>query len=193
MAIDTEDKRRSAARWHPVMNVFPVPDGVISIFDRRHAAGRYRGLPVPVALSGGLTPSGALSRTLSLFRAYGGTLTPTGDLATVLSAFKSLGGGLTPSGDLATVLTLVVALGGTITPTGDFSLRNPAWLLLDKNLTWLGEWDAEYTYTTDDVILYKIPDGNEWHVFISKITHNLNNIPTSTASAWRRLYQEPLG
>ena len=190
MAIDTENKRRSAIKWHPVLNIFPVPDGDISIFDRRHAAGRYRGLPVPVSLSGGLTPTGALSRTVTRYRGFDGTLTPSGALSRALTAYRSLGGTLTPTGQLVTALIIVMLLGGELDLSGALSGINPAWLLIDDILTWQGEWSSTYGYALDDVVLYKSTDGNEWHVFVSKISHNVGNVPTTTASAWRRLYQE---
>jgi len=43
MAIDTENKRRSALSkiWY---KFFPVPDGTIDTGDRRQAAGYYRGI-----------------------------------------------------------------------------------------------------------------------------------------------------
>ncbi len=80
--------------------------------------------------------------------------------------------------------------GGIITLAGGLQISNPAWLLIDDNLTWIGEWDATYGYDIDDVVLHKSDDGNEWHVFVSKISHNVGNVPTSSAAAWRRLYQE---
>ena len=44
MAIDTRDKRASVA------GVFPIPDGVIDILDRRQAAGMYRRATVADAM-----------------------------------------------------------------------------------------------------------------------------------------------
>lgn len=44
MAIDTEDKRRSAASRGLWKRCFPVPDGTISGVDKQHAASRYRGI-----------------------------------------------------------------------------------------------------------------------------------------------------
>lgn len=73
---------------------------------------------------------------------------------------------------------------------GALTGRNPAWLTLDDKLTWLGEWDTTYGYVVDDVVIYKTADGNEWHVFVSKITHNVGNVPATSPTAWRRLYQE---
>jgi len=134
------------------------------------------------------TPS--LTMALELDRSYGGNLTPTGDLARTLSAYRAFGGTLTPTGDMEAIVTFVQALGGDLNLSGALSASNPAWLLIDDVLTWMGEWDATYGYAIDDVVLYKSDDGNEWHVFISKIGHNVGNIPTSTAAAWRRLYQE---
>lgn len=42
MAIDTEDKRRSASSVLPFLVTPPVPDGEIDTTDRRHIAGFYR-------------------------------------------------------------------------------------------------------------------------------------------------------
>lgn len=43
MAIDTENKRRSAANW--ICRIPPAPDGSISGVDREHVAGFYCGIP----------------------------------------------------------------------------------------------------------------------------------------------------
>jgi hypothetical protein len=43
MAIDTENKRRSAAGFF-LFNINPVPDGTISSYDREHVAGVYSGI-----------------------------------------------------------------------------------------------------------------------------------------------------
>ena len=132
----------------------------------------------------------SLTMGIELDRSYGGGLTPTGDLAKALTAYRSLGGNLTPSGELDAIVTFVIALGGDLNLSGALSARNPLWLLIDKNLIWQGEWDATTYYDIDDVVLYKATTDPEWHVFISKITHNVGNNPDSSASAWRRLYQE---
>ncbi len=403
MAIDTENKRRSAIRWHPNLNIFPVPDGDISVFDRRHAAGRYRGLPVPVGLGGTLnlnrsmlmdglmgwwplseanyqggvfvdesgegndgTPANApnfaingfrnpvgstvfngssdlvncgndaslqfpaglsisawirtsadgcicqrlhdvvdegillfrviagkiqflvsnnslgnisavnstapvndnawhhvvgttdrttmrmyidggadgtandtssdtlgssvedlsigvrlpatawfdgditdvriynrtltpaeikllytpsLTMALELDRSYGGTLTPSAILNVLVTPLP-FPGGLTFIGGVVPVPIFVVGLSGELIPIGTISAGNPAWLLIDDTLTWMGEWDVAISYGFNDAVLHKSASGNEWHVFVSKITHNIGNIPTSSADAWRRYYQE---
>ncbi len=75
---------------------------------------------------------------------------------------------------------------------GSLSAQNPKWLLLDKSLNWIGEWDESYSYNINDTILYKIDDGNEWHIFVSKTNHNVGNVPTTSAAYWRRYYQEQL-
>jgi len=142
------------------------------------------------SVGGTLTPAGALSRALTAYRGFGGTLTSSGALARARIVYRSLGGALTPTGDLLSALYMIMSLGGELDFAGDLSATNPLWLLIDDTLTWMGEWDATYGYAIDDVVLYKTSDGNEWHVFISKIGHNVGNIPTSTAAAWRRLYQE---
>ena len=45
MAIDSEDKRRSATQM-PWMHIAPVPDGTIDAQDRIHATGYYAGITV---------------------------------------------------------------------------------------------------------------------------------------------------
>ncbi len=184
MAIDSVEKRRC------VGGNMPTPDGTISIYDRRQIGYNYRGLPIPVALGGTLTPTGTLTRVLSAFRGFGGTLTPTGALARALTLHRELGGTLTPTGDLASLVTFMMALGGTLGLSGVLDAANPAWLLMDRKLIWQGEWDAARSYEIEDVVLYRTSTVTEWHAFVSKIGHNVGNTPTSTAAAWRRLYQE---
>lgn len=186
MAIDTAEKRRN------VGGNMPTPDSTISIFDRRHVAGNYRGMPIAASVGGEITPTGGLVRVLEAYRGLGGSITPSGDLSRLLSYYRSIGGGLTPTGELARVVTMIMLIGGELEFAGDVALRNPSWLLLDKRMRWMGEWDTNESYEIDDVVLYKRLDGNEWHVFVSKIGHNVGNTPTNSAVAWRRLYQEPL-
>ena len=131
-----------------------------------------------------------LSITYTPSRAISGTLTPTGALARALTAYKSSGGTLTPSGALAAAIFIEQALGGELTLDGELSGSNPAWLILDDALVWMGEWDTTWSYNVDDVVLHKA--GDEWHVFVSKIGHNVGNPPNSSAEAWHRLYQEQL-
>lgn len=54
MAIDTEDKRRSACGSPMAALIpFPVPDNSVDVVDRPHAAWVYRGIsfqPPPVAV-----------------------------------------------------------------------------------------------------------------------------------------------
>lgn len=62
MAIDTEDKRRSAAPhlWGiPGMGTAPVPNTDIDAGDREHFAGFYRGISAagPVVGAGGVRKS----------------------------------------------------------------------------------------------------------------------------------------
>lgn len=140
------------------------------------------------ALSGSLTPAGALALRLELTKALDGTLIPAGDIIKATS--KSVGGTLTPTGDLVSIVTFVVELDGSLTLAGAIAAANPAWLLIDNTLTWQGEWDETRSYALNDAVLYKSDDGNEWHVFVSKISHSAGNIPTSSSSAWRRYYQE---
>jgi len=172
--------------------LYRLPDasGTITTFDSAQVLWAYTDI-LRLGVGGSITPSGVLSALLTAYRDLGGGLTPTGDLATLLSAYRSLGGTLTPSGDMDSILTIVQALGGILSLSGELGKHCPGWLMIDKDLTWKGEWDVTTAYAIDDVVLYKSTGGNEWHVFISKITHNVGNIPTSTASAWRRLYQEP--
>ena len=81
-----------------------------------------------------------------------------------------------------------VALAGEVDFAGAYRMENPAWLVLDDTLTWMGEWSAARSYNIDDVVLHKAND--EWHVFVSKIGHNVGNTPTTSPVAWHRLYQE---
>ncbi len=141
-------------------------------------------------IGGELEPTGALTRALELYRSMGGELAPTGALAKVLTAYQSIGGTLTPDGVLAAILILTESVGGDLTLSGALSARNPAWELLDAKLKWMGEWDEAYSYDIYDVVLYKTTGASEWHVFMSKISHNTGNIPTVSPVAWRRLYQE---
>ncbi|KKL50113.1 hypothetical protein LCGC14_2308760, partial [marine sediment metagenome] len=137
-----------------------------------------------------LTPTGALTHALTAFRGFGGTLTPSGALSRTLTLFRVYGGTLIPTGDLEALITFVQALGGNLDFAGALSVGNPAWLLMDRKLVWQAEWSATYAYEIEDVVLYRTSTGTEWHAFVSKIGHNVGNIPTSTATAWRRLYQE---
>ncbi len=164
--------------------------------------------PTPKAVGGTLALSGTLANALELSRSYGGTLALSGTLANALELsrsyggtlalsgalsrgqFASMAGALTPSGTLVAAFIIVQATGGELMPLGTLAMRNPDWLLIDEILTWMGEWDKTYPYDINDVVLYKSTGGNEWHVFVSKIGHNVGNIPTSSAEAWRRLYQE---
>ena len=184
MAIDTAEKRRN------VGGNMPTPDGVISIYDRRHIAGNYRGMPMPIALSGIFTPTGTLAHTLTAYRSLGGGLTSAGALSRALTAYRGFGGSLTPTGSLLEVLTIVMALGGELDLEGALSGRNPAWRLIDETLRWMGEWNETYSYDANDTVLYKATDDLEWHVFTSKAGHNTGNNPDSSAAWWRRLYQE---
>ncbi len=63
--------------------------------------------------------------------------------------------------------------------SGALAGSNPDWLVLDDILAWQGEWDEEIYYSIGDTVLYQA--GDEFHVFISKISHNVSNIPTSSA------------
>lgn len=179
------------SRWF--LGMLPEADSMFSAGDAGLFLRAYMyGSHISRSVGGTLTPTGVLALQLELHRALGGAITPTGDLTHVLSAFRSLSGGLVPSGNLSTLMTFVQALGGTLDLTGDLTLSNPLWLLIDDIYRWMGEWDVAYTYGLNDVVLYKTADGGEWHVFVSKITHNTGNTPTTEPTAWRRLYQERL-
>lgn len=185
MAIDTLDKRRCVA------GNSPTPDGDISsYFDRRHIAGNYRGMALPVGLSGGITPTGALGHVLTAYRGFGGALTPSGALGRVLTAYRALGGTITPTGALGTIFIIVISLSGEVVMYGELTGRNPAWLLVDEDLRWMGEWSETYPYDQHDTVLYKAETDTEWHVFTSKAGHNTGNNPDSSAAWWRRVYQE---
>ncbi len=43
MAVDTENKRRSASDFYPFV-IAPVPDGTVGTSDREQAAGIYSGI-----------------------------------------------------------------------------------------------------------------------------------------------------
>lgn len=103
---------------------------------------------------------------------------------------QSIGGALTPTGALEAAIIIFQSVGGKLTMIGSLIASNPAWLLIDKKLVWQGEWSASRAYEIEDVVLYQTSADTQWHVFVSKIGHNVGNIPTSTAAAWRRLYQE---
>jgi len=124
-------------------------------------------------------------------RNYGGNITPSAAL-NILVTPSSYSGGLTFAGTVIPVPIWMQLLNGELTLTGGLSAHNPLWLLIDETLRWMGEWSAAYTYDLDDVVLHKSTDANEWHVFVSKASHNTGNIPTSSAAWWRRLLQEPL-
>ena len=113
-----------------------------------------------------------------------------------ITAFKHvtqvLSGALIPAGTVSPIPIFIQGVGGIFVPVGSLDVRNPEWLLIDDALIWMGEWDVTRSYGLDEVVLYKTGDGGEWHVFVSKITHNVGNIPVLSAAAWRRLYQEPL-
>jgi len=181
MPIDAVEKRRCVA-----YNM-PTPDGVISIFDRRHIAGNYRGMPIPVALSGSMTPTGSLSVLATYKMALDGSMTPTGGLST--KQFLSLGGSMTPVGSLTPVATWVISIGGSMTPSGGItSINNPDWIPIDDRLRWMGEWIATYVYTVGDVVMYKTAEGN-YHGWLSRTTHNVGNIPTTAYAHWARIVQ----
>ena len=83
-----------------------------------------------------------------------------------------------------------VSLTASMNFSGSISAQNPNWLLLDDTLAWQGEWDATTTYELNDAVLYKTGNGDEFHVFVSKTSHNTGNNPTSSPAYWRRYYQE---
>ena len=186
MAIDSAQKRRNVA------GNMPIPDGIITAFDRRHAAWNYRGMPIGVGLSGSLSPTSDLTHILTAYRGVSGSIILSGNISRLLTAYRSLGGTTIFTGTSTYILIFVESVGGQLNILGTLSACNPAWILIDKRMKWMGEWDEVWSYDMDDIVLYKRPDGNEWHVFISKIGHNTGNIPTSSAFAWRRLYQESL-
>jgi hypothetical protein len=75
MAIDTEDKRRSVhGTGGPFAVIAPRPDGGLNEFDRRHAAGLYRGQLIAQALFTLLRPAGVAIQFL-LADAVGRVLT----------------------------------------------------------------------------------------------------------------------
>ena len=184
MAIGTEQRRRCVA------GCMPIPNNNIDVFDRRQIAGNYRGFPAIVSISGGLTPTGAITRVLEMERDVGGVLTPTGDPGPTLTMFRSLEGGLTPTGDMVLIMVFPVSVGGTLTTSGSLKATNPDWLLIDEVMVWMGEWDETYSYSKYDTILYQTSDSADWHVFVSRTSHNVGNVPTTEPIHWARLFQE---
>jgi len=83
-----------------------------------------------------------------------------------------------------------VSVGGEVYVEGAVDCRNPAWLVIDSTLRWMGEWDVDYGYDQYDAVLYRANSTEEWHVFVSKAGHNTGNVPDSSSGWWRRLYQE---
>lgn len=65
-----------------------------------------------------------------------------------------------------------------------------SWQKIDESLNWQGEWDTARGYDLDDAVLYKSDGASEWHVFVSKTSHNVGNQPTISPAYWRRYYQE---
>ncbi len=110
------------------------------------------------------------------------------DALSEVSALIEMEAAVTPSARIIVeAVSALIEMGAEVTVSSVLQ-----WLLIDDTLTWKGEWISTYAYELNDVVLYKSTDGNEWHVFMSKITHNVGNIPVSSASAWRRYYQEIL-
>ena len=170
-----------------------APAGVLGLLTDAQPAGGLTmsgvlNLKTSITPLGAITPAGVLGRSIMVD--FTGAITPSGALnqKTVI-AFT---GSATPSGALGRALQFPITITGALTPIGALTRRNPNWLLIDDTMHWMGEWATTYPYDLDDVVLYKATGAAEWHVFVSKITHNTGNIPTSSASAWRRLYQEPL-
>lgn len=103
---------------------------------------------------------------------------------------QSVSGSLTLTGILATIASFFLTLRGELEFEQKLVCSNPAWLLLDEELVWKGEWVSTYSYDINDTVLYKTPYGTEWHIFVSKTGHNVGNIPTESPANWRRFYQE---
>ena len=103
-------------------------------------------------------------------------------------SYQSVSGTETFTGALSPILLLLQVLTGEIDFDGEIAVSNPDWLLIDEELMWMGEWLETTEYNLNDVVLHHT--GNEWHVFVSKATHNVGNTPTNSPAYWRRLYQE---
>ena len=84
-----------------------------------------------------------------------------------------------------------VSVGGEVYVEGAVNVRNPAWLVVDSTLRWMGEWSVGYGYDQSDAVLYRAASTETWHIFVSKAPHNTGNIPDSSSAWWRRVYQEP--
>ena len=173
------------------MGMYPIANGSFDAGDCGLFMGIYAfSLVIHVDVGGELTLSGASTRTLTAYRTPSGGLVLSGDAETVLTAHRSLGGSLTPSGAVSAAMLYFVSLGGELELTGNIQAANPAWLMIDDTLVWMGEWDETYGYSINDVVLYQTEAAAAWHVFVSKAGHNVGHIPTTSPEYWRRLYQE---
>jgi len=183
----------TTSQSHYLLNLLPEADGSFTQGDACLILNIYPlTVPVSVSVGGSITPTGAVSTLLTAYRSLGGTITPTGALGTVLTAYRALGGTLTPTGALGTVITYTVSLNGELTLTGAISGHDPSWILIDDILRWMGEWSVYTNYSLNDVVIHKTSGAAEYHVFVSKTAHNVGNAPNSSATYWRRLYQEPM-
>ncbi len=83
----------------------------------------------------------------------------------------------------------VVSVGGSVTPSGGLTqITNPEWIPIDDRLRWLDEWSAIRVYVVGDVVMYKTEEGR-YHGWLSRTTHNVGNIPTTSYAHWARIIQ----
>jgi len=173
------------------VNMLPIASSSFRTGDCGLFMGIYTfGLVMHVDVGGELILSGAATRALTAYRTPSGGLVLSGDAGTVLTAYRSLGGSLIPTGAVTPAMCYDVSIGGELELSGSIQAANPAWLMIDDTLVWMGEWDAVHSYDINDVVLYRIAATAAWHVFVSKAGHNVGHIPTTSPEYWRRLYQE---
>ena len=148
------------------------------------------GTIITSAVSGSLVPAGSISTLMTTYAEFSSAFDRAEfNHGTIIAS--AISGALVPTGSVSTLMTYLQSVSGELDLSGVLAAGNPAWLIIDDLLRWMGEWSANITYDPDDVVLYKATADPEWHVFISKASHNVDNNPDSSAAWWRRVYQEP--
>lgn len=143
---------------------------------------------MPIAVGGNLSFSGAVDPATSYHTTVSGNLSFTGIPSPAAQFRRSLSGNLSLSGSNAQHLIIRTTLSGTLLFTGSADAASPYWFKIPDNLQWYGEWTATTVYPELAVVLYRTSDGN-WHPFVSKSSHNVNHIPTTSYQYWTRLKQ----
>lgn len=169
------------------LHLLPEAKVALDRFDAELLLNIFPGLLLRISLSGSMTPVGSLSTLATYKMALNGSMTAVGGLST--KQFLSLGGSMTPVGSLITQVIFLVSVGGSMTPTGGLtSISNPDWIAIDDRLRWMGEWSATRVYVVGDVVMYKTDEGR-YHGWLSRTTHNVGNIPTTSYAHWAQIIQ----